>query len=147
MRIDNVYFSNLCSDQNPIEFSINGMCTRREIGKLTDDIEQISGKDINIGVSTILKNNGTIVRTDLDIVAYAMNDIVLIDVRTPKKVIFNNPATIVIWDDSTKTVVKVQNNEQFDPEKGFAMCCAKKLMGNKSNFNNQMKKWTEAEND
>ena len=58
-----------------------------------------------------------------------------------KKVIFNNPATIIIWSDGTKTVVKVQNGEEYDPEKGMALCCAKKLLGNKSNFNNEFKKW------
>ena len=58
-----------------------------------------------------------------------------------KKVIFNNPATIIIWSDGTKTVVKVQNGEEYDPENGMALCCAKKLLGNKSNFNNEFKKW------
>lgn len=58
-----------------------------------------------------------------------------------KKVIFNDPATIIIWTDGTKTVVKVQNGEEYDPEKGMALCCAKKLLGNKSNFNNEFKKW------
>lgn len=45
-----------------------------------------------------------------------------------KKVIFNDPATIVYWDDDTKTVVKCQN-ESFDSEKGLAMAICKKLMG------------------
>ena len=58
-----------------------------------------------------------------------------------QKVIFNNPATIIIWADGTKTVVKCQNGDVYDPEKGMALCCAKKLLGNKSNFNNVFKKW------
>lgn len=62
-----------------------------------------------------------------------------------KKVIFNNPATIIIWSDGSKTVVKVQNGEEYDPEKGMALCCAKKLLGNKSNFNNEFKKWLSKE--
>ena len=37
-----------------------------------------------------------------------------------KKVIFNDPATIVLWSDGTKTVVKAEG-EPFDPEKGLAM--------------------------
>lgn len=59
---------------------------------------------------------------------------------TIKKVIFNPPATIVLWSDGTKTVVKCQN-EAFDREKGLAMAVAKKALGNKSNFNNEFKKW------
>ena len=51
------------------------------------------------------------------------------------RVIFNNPATIVIWDDGTKTVVKCQNDEPFDKEKGIALCFMKKHYGNKSSFN------------
>lgn len=38
-----------------------------------------------------------------------------------KKVIFNDPATIVFWKDGTKTVVKRQEGAKFDPEKGLAM--------------------------
>lgn len=58
-----------------------------------------------------------------------------------KDVIFNKPATIVFWDDDTKTVVKCQEGDTFDPEKGLAMAIAKKLFGNKGNYNNQLKKW------
>lgn len=58
----------------------------------------------------------------------------------PKKVIFNNPATIVIWADDTKTIVKCQTGEMFDPEKGLALCYMKKCLGNKGNFNETLKK-------
>lgn len=58
-----------------------------------------------------------------------------------KKVIFNNPATIVIWSDDTKTVVKCQDNDNYDPEKGLAMAIAKRVFGNQGNFNNVFKKW------
>lgn len=44
-------------------------------------------------------------------------------------VIFNDPATIVFWSDNTKTVVKTQDGEPYDPEKGMAMAFCKKLMG------------------
>lgn len=58
------------------------------------------------------------------------------------KVIFNEPATIVFWNDGTKTVVKARN-EEFDVEKGLAMAIAKKAMGNRGNYFNEIKKWTE----
>ena len=47
-----------------------------------------------------------------------------------KNVIFNDPATIVFWEDGTKTVVKWKN-EEFDKEKGLAMAYMKKMLGNK----------------
>lgn len=57
-----------------------------------------------------------------------------------KNVIFNDPATIVFWNDGTKTVVKA-SNEEFDPEKGLAMAIAKKALGNEGNYFNEFKKW------
>lgn len=47
-----------------------------------------------------------------------------------KDVIFNDPATIVLWNDGSKTVVKCQKGETFDPEKGLAMAISKKVLGN-----------------
>ena len=55
-------------------------------------------------------------------------------------VIFNGPATIVMWGDGTKTVVKCEN-ETFDPEKGLAMAICKKFFGNNGSYYDQFKKW------
>lgn len=59
-----------------------------------------------------------------------------------KKVIFNEPATIVLWKDGTKTVVKCGESETFDKEKGLAMAIVKKALGNKGNYFNVIKKYT-----
>ena len=56
-------------------------------------------------------------------------------------VIFNPPATIVFWADNTKTVVKCQEGDDFDPEKGLVMAIAKKVYGNKGNYCEEIKKW------
>lgn len=53
---------------------------------------------------------------------------------TIKRVIFNDPATIILWSDGTKTVVKAQDGEYYDPEKGLAMAIAKKVLGNRGNY-------------
>ena len=59
-----------------------------------------------------------------------------------KDVIFNPPATIVLWADGTKTVVKCQENEgEYSKEVGLAMCICKKVYGNKGNYNNVFKKF------
>lgn len=58
-----------------------------------------------------------------------------------KNVIFNDPATIVFWADGTKTVVKAQDGDIFDPEKGLTMAITKKALGNKGNYCNALKKW------
>lgn len=60
--------------------------------------------------------------------------------RFIKKVKFNPPATIVFWTDNTKTVVKCKG-EDYDPEKGLAMCISKKVLGDKGNYYEVFKKW------
>ena len=64
-------------------------------------------------------------------------------IRKPiiKDVIFNNPATIVFWEDGTKTVVKCQGKEKFDPEKGLSMAIVKKVYGNNHDYYIPVKKW------
>ena len=58
-----------------------------------------------------------------------------------KNVIFNDPATIVFWNDGTKTVVKCGKNDTFDPEKGLAMAISKYFFYNAGYFNDVFKKW------
>lgn len=80
---------------------------------------------------------------------YCMNDVNCINEiysrreREIKKVIFNEPATIVFWGDGTKTVVKCSKDDEFDPEKGLAMAIAKKFFGNENGYSKNIKKWTD----
>lgn len=80
---------------------------------------------------------------------YCMNDVNCINEiysrreREIKKVIFNEPATIVFWADGTKTVVKCSKDDEFDPEKGLAMAIAKKFFGNENGYSKNIKKWTD----
>lgn len=60
-----------------------------------------------------------------------------------RRVVFNEPATIVFWEDGTKTVVKCQEEDVFMPETGIALCYMKKLFNNKGNYNEILKKWSE----
>lgn len=58
-----------------------------------------------------------------------------------RKVIFHDPATIIIWADGSKSIVKCTENDKYDPEKGFAMAIAKKALGNKGNYYNIFKEY------
>ncbi len=58
-----------------------------------------------------------------------------------KNVIFHDPATIVYWADGTKTVVKCQPGDIFDPEKGLAMAIAKRVYGDNGRYCELFKKW------
>lgn len=51
---------------------------------------------------------------------------------TPKRIVYNNPATIVFWNDGTKTVVKCAETEIFSEYYGFLACLAKKIYGTNS---------------
>ena len=46
-----------------------------------------------------------------------------------KKVIYNNPATIVYFTDGSKTVVKACEDDRFDEQIGLLMCIAKRFLG------------------
>lgn len=94
------------------------------------------------------------IRNDAEVNKYCYNDVIATrdflnsiygmsssHIPEIKNVIFNDPATIVFWEDGTKTVVKCQDGYEFDPEKGLAMAIAKKAYGNKGNYCNKMKKW------
>lgn len=69
----------------------------------------------------------------------------IVDLMGIKKVIFNAPATIVLWNDGTKTVVKCSENDIFDPEKGLAFCFLKKLLGDRyyKIINSEVRKYDE----
>lgn len=67
------------------------------------------------------------------------------DASIISRVIFNDPATIILWADGSKTVAKAHGDDAFDPEKGFAVACAKKLLGNGDAFRWEFAKWAPVE--
>lgn len=58
-----------------------------------------------------------------------------------KKVIFNDPATIVYWADGSKTIVKCGPHDTFDPEKGLAIAWMKHSLCNDLTFHAVLKKF------
>ena len=63
-----------------------------------------------------------------------------IKLNTIKRVIFNNPATIILWENGKKTVVKVQEGDKYDKRVGFLMCYLKGIVGNKTLLK-EVEKW------
>jgi len=57
----------------------------------------------------------------------------------PINIIFNNPATIVYWEDGTKTIVKIMEGDVYDEIIGVAMAYTKKLFGSNTDFKNMVK--------
>lgn len=88
-----------------------------------------------------------------EILNYITNDIyttkeaVKIMRNSIKKIIFNDPATIIIWGNGDKTIVKCGEGETYDPEKGMAMAIAKHFLGDKGNYYETFKKWLPKEHE
>ena len=122
--------------------------------KQADDKLIISIEDYNKMVNTIedLKKE----KADLKERLYLANDKAkcaetILAMNTPrsnklpevKEVLYHKPATIIFWKDGTKTVVKTQNKEKYDKEKGFVMAYLKKILGNEGNYYEEIKRWTD----
>ena len=61
---------------------------------------------------------------------------------TVERVIFNNPATIVLFSDGTKSVVKCQKGDKYSKEAGLSLAIAKRMLGNKE-FHKTFEKFIE----
>ena len=117
------------------------------IYKIFDIEVTISTKELN--TVTLRKRNKGERRNEMPVerkttssrVYYASTTAKSVSALSIKKVIFNYPATIVFWSDGSKTVVKCQDGDIYDPEKGLAMAISKKALGNKGNYCNEFKKW------
>lgn len=87
--------------------------------------------DIYIDITFAVTQRFT--KTDVE-TAKRIDDMFVYKLPAIKKVHFNDPVTVVIWADGTKTVVRAQNDEAYDPEKGLAMAISKKALGNKGDY-------------
>ena len=118
-------------------FDIEVTISTKELNTIT-----LRKKDINLRKKTEGRNEMPVKRKSTSsCVYYAATTAKSVSVPSIKKVIFNYPATIVLWSDGSKTVVKCQDGDIYDPEKGLAMAISKKALGNKGKYCNEFKKW------
>ena len=59
---------------------------------------------------------------------------------TIERIIYNPPATIVFWNDGTKTIAKCEYGDIYTKEMGFMLCVLKKKYGNKT-FHDMLHKY------
>ena len=57
----------------------------------------------------------------------------------PKRIIYSGRATIVIWDDGTKTVVKCSRHDDWSPDAGFLWALGERIYGSKARLIKAMK--------
>lgn len=96
-------------------------------------IESCSYCDRNCSECTYTRNSATLssyCKKDVEVTTDLLKHRNAISGLRVLKVIYNKPATIVFWNDDTKTVVKCGKGDKYDPEKGFFIACTKKLFGN-----------------
>lgn len=118
--------------------TLNSMCT------VLTESEMLMARPIEItrdyyGDTTIILKSIACLGKRANPIATKMSD--KLPKPTIENVIFNDPATIVIWSDKTKTIVKCQPGDKFDAEKGLALAISKKFLGNKGSFNEVFKKF------
>lgn len=105
-------------------------------------IERIS-RDIYAGLTAC---NARSSRDNMDAMTYSYEHLALLSNQSTKKpeikrVVFNNPATIVFWKDGTKTVVKCSDGDTYSKESGLAMCFMKKMHGNDNGYHKVFKEF------
>lgn len=52
-----------------------------------------------------------------------------------KRVIYHKPATVIVWKDGTKSVVKCDEVDEYSKEVGYLLCVLKKILPNKAFYN------------
>lgn len=106
------------------------------------------GKVYDVVDGNITNDNGFTYRDYDDVIEFLSkwyNFEKVTDDSIISRVIFNDPATIILWSDGTKTIAKTHSDDAFDPEKGFVVACAKKLLGNGGAFRKELAKWISVE--
>lgn len=54
---------------------------------------------------------------------------ILSDIVKIRKVVYDNPNTVVVWDDDTVTKCLCSEYDKYDEEKGLLICILKKICG------------------
>lgn len=89
-------------------------------GEITNGAHNYGILSYEEGVNVVTEN-GDVWRVGNDTLVEIINPI--------KRVIFNPPATIVLWVDGTKTVAKCSKDDTFDEQTGLLICLAKHAYG------------------
>lgn len=64
-----------------------------------------------------------------------------VEILNIKRVIFNDPVTVVLWTDGSKTVVRCQDGDTYSEEVGISMCVMKRVFGNTGKYNEIFKRF------
>ena len=76
-----------------------------------------------------IEHRGVFLEKDLNV---ARGSSLLTSTLEPKRIVHSGPATIVFWNDKTKTVVKCSENDIYDEYEAFCAALAIKMFGSNS---------------
>lgn len=111
--------------------------------RLANRVHKIIIPDVNEEENEMNYNNIPARVTDNHMKIHA--PIPIIKIPEISKVVFNNPATIVFWEDGTKTVVKCMEGQEFNEYYGVACAIMKRFFGNNSKASAFVEKFKEEE--
>lgn len=111
--------------------------------RLANRVHKIIIPDVNEEENEMNYNNIPARVTDNHMKIHA--PIPIIKIPEISKVVFNNPATIVFWEDGTKTAVKCMEGQEFNEYYGVACAIMKRFFGNNSKASAFVEKFKEEE--
>ena len=105
-----------------------------------NELHELSADNVTFDFETI-KETAEIATGCIEALLHWFMDEHVFNVSPVKKVVFNDPATVVYWIDGSKTVVKRSEDDEWDPEKGLLLCFMKRMFGNTGRYNDVLKEW------
>lgn len=147
LRIRNITTQDSGYGTNSVEIKLDGDLTRSEFDSIVkaglNDSVKIVPVDTHTGLSNYLKGDMKVME---DLRHFYVNVGSARQKETPlfggawygkngklvyiTRVMYNEPATIVFWNDGSKTVSKCAKGDTYNKETGLAIAILKKLLGN-----------------
>jgi len=91
-------------------------------------------------LSMRIERRGLFLEKDLNV---ARGSRFLTSTLEPERIVHSGPATIVFWNDKTKTVVKCSKNDIYDEYEAFCAALAIKMFGSNSHLKKMIRDKTE----
>lgn len=127
-----------------MNFTSNYPISESAIRSLFTDTDDVASNDPEIRPKRILHDpeyfKRSVTLTNDIFKGYIMEDVMRTNEMfyriglIPTKIIYNPPATIVLWADGTKTVVKCSAEDEYNEYYGFLCALGKKMFGTNSHL-------------
>lgn len=136
--IDKLYECDAYSDSHMYkdEHGIIHLMARDEFGDIHSIMETNDGLNSNMLSRRFLRDSKS---------KCSLDNIYTIKFQENKRT--GQISTVIIWKSGEKTIVKCTYGDEFDPEKGIAMCVMKYCFGNDNQFKKVFKEYLEESDD